>query len=121
MWNMLLAVASEYADEYPKKIGLGEAAIDALLGFVVVFIGIAFLIAIVWLVGFIMRKTTGKAPAKKIEKSKEAKPEPAGPVKSAESEEPDEETIAVITAAIMAYYAQEKPRCEFTVKRIKRI
>ena len=32
-----------------------------------------------------------------------------------------EETIAVITAAIMAYYEKNNPKCEVTVKRIKKI
>ena len=68
MWNNLLAVSSELADEYPKYVGIGEAAIDALLGFIVVFIGIAFLVFVVWLVGYIMRKTSGKQPIKKKEK-----------------------------------------------------
>ena len=33
----------------------------------------------------------------------------------------DEETVAMIMAAIMAYYQTNNPKCEFTVKRIKRI
>lgn len=110
-----------------KRIGVGEAAIDALLGFCVVFIGIAFLVGVVWLVGFIMRKVTGQAPAKDRKKS-ENKPETKQEANEAEpsvvsviGDETDEETVAVITAAIMAYYAKEKPKCEFTVKRIKRI
>ena len=37
------------------------------------------------------------------------------------SDEITEETVAIITAAIMAYYEKNNPKCEFTVKRIKRI
>jgi trk system potassium uptake protein TrkH len=40
---------------------------------------------------------------------------------SASSDELDEETVAVIMAALMAYYQTNNPKCEFTVKRIKRI
>jgi methionyl-tRNA synthetase len=35
--------------------------------------------------------------------------------------EVDEETVAIITAAIMAYYQKNNPKCEFTVRRIKKI
>ena len=124
MWNNLLAVSSELADEYPKYVGIGEAAIDALLGFIV-FIGIAFLVFVVWLVGYIMRKTSGKQPIKKkekVEKEVIEDKETTSPVPVSETfEEIPEETVAAITAALMAYYAKEKPKCEFTVKRIKRI
>ena len=69
---------------------------------------------------------------KELQKRKEAeekakaekKQEPAVVPKEAPVKESDglsEEEVAVITAAIMAYYAKEKPKCEFTVKRIKRI
>ena len=90
---------------------VGEAALYALLGFLVVFAGIIFLIFVVWLVGKIMAKMNGKAKAKPQEQ----------PVAKMESDEIPEETVAVITAAIMAYYQQNNPKCEFTVKRIKRI
>jgi hypothetical protein len=36
-------------------------------------------------------------------------------------DELSDEVIAVITAAIAAYYQQENKKCEFTVKRIKRL
>ena len=125
MWNNLLAVSSELADEYPKYVGIGEAAIDALLGFIVVFIGIAFLVFVVWLVGYIMRKTSGKQPIKKkekVEKEVIEDKETTSPVPVSETfEEIPEETVAAITAALMAYYAKEKTKCEFTGKRIKRI
>lgn len=120
MLNNFLVVTSENAaNGYPKHIGIGEAAIDALLGFLVVFIGIALLVGIIWQVGYIMRKVSGKAPQKAEKKQKPAVVPKETPVK--ESDGLSEEEVAVITAAIMAYYAKEKPKCEFTVKRIKRI
>lgn len=120
MLNNFLVVTSENAaNGYPKHIGIGEAAIDALLGFLVVFIGIALLVGIIWLVGYIMRKVSGKAPQKAEKKQKPAVVPKETPVK--ESDGLSEEEVVVITAAIMAYYAKEKPKCEFTVKRIKRI
>ena len=38
-----------------------------------------------------------------------------------QTEEIDEETVAVIMAALMAYYEKNNPKCAFTVKRIKRV
>ena len=102
-----------------QKVTIGEASLYALIGFLVVFAGIAFLIFIVWLVGKFMAKTNGsvKVKEKKVEPQKELERIPA-PV---QSEEIDEETVAVIMAALMAYYEKNNPKCEFTLKRIKRI
>ena len=110
MYN-LLAVADK-----TRVVGLGEAALLALLGFAIVFVGIAFLILVVWAVGKVMTVTNKK------EKQVKAKPEvtETSPV-AVKQDDLDEETVAVITAAIMAYYVKENRRCEFTVKRIKRI
>lgn len=94
-----------------------DSALYAVLGFGIVFLGIAFLIFVVWLVGKVMSRKNGKpkteAPVKKEEPVVVAKE----PVK----EEISEETIAVIMAALMAYYEKNNPKCEFTVRRIKRI
>ena len=65
MLNFLLDASGSLPVGY-KKIGIGEAALDALLGFIVVFIGIAFLVGLLWLIGFAVRKING-APAKKKE------------------------------------------------------
>ncbi len=119
MLNNLLKVSADLAAKgYPKdNVGIGEVALYALLGFLVVILGISFLIFVVWLVGKIMAKTSSRAPkAKNIEeKAVEAVPAPI------EDTGMDEETVAVITAAIMAYYVKENRKCEFTVKRIKRL
>ncbi len=106
MWNLLTSLPSEMRSATPW-----EAAVYALLGFIVVFIGITFLIFVVWLVGKIMNKTT---------QTKSKKETIAIPVETT-TEEEDDEVIAVIMAAITAYYEQNNPKCEFTVKRIKRI
>ncbi len=121
MWN-LLAEASSLPEGYQDP-GIGTVALYALLGFIVVFIGIAFLVFVIWLIGTLVHKLSGKpmekgaAPAAVDAKQAEISPAPA----YAAGEEPSEETVAVITAAIMAYYAKEKPGCGFTVKRIRKI
>jgi len=103
----------------------GEPFLYALIGFVVVFVGILIIIGIIWLVGLIMRKTNNLEFLKK--KGKKAKAEEKKPVDSAavateisDGEIPAEVKAAII-AAIMAYYDGQQQKCEFTVKRIKRI
>ena len=95
-----------------------DGVMYAVIGFAFVFIGIAILIAIITLVGVIMQKTGGKVSFKK--KKPEVVVTEAAPVSVAEEEISDEVKAAII-AAIMAYYNAEKPKCEFVVKKIKRI
>ena len=103
------------------SLSLGEACIYALIGFCIVFAGIVLIILIIWLLGLLMRKTNNLAFLSKIKiKKQKAAPAAQEVVESAEEEVPDEVKAAII-AAVMAYYCQEKPKCEFKVKRIKRI
>ncbi|MGN1062512.1 MAG: OadG family protein [Candidatus Scatosoma sp.] len=118
---------------YNKEISIGEAAIDALLGFLTVFLGIAILVYIVWAVGKLMQGASVKKPEKSVKAAKPAKNGTAGQQNGAETEiaaaaaqpvEKDgvsEETVAVISAAIAAIYAGEGRNCGFVVKRIKRM
>ena len=100
-------------ESYPKNIDPGEAAIDALIGFFVVFIGISILIFIVWLVGLILTK---------FSQVKEKKVVTTAPVEEVLNEETnDEELVAVITAAISVIYAKENRKAEFVVRKIKKI
>ena len=118
MLNYLLAVSEENALKgFPKNISVGEAALYALLGFLTVFLGIALLIFIVWLVGKIITKVTMK---KKVPQETKKKEEQSS-VALASEDDISEETVAVITAAIMAYYQEQPKKCEFTVKRIKKV
>lgn len=103
-----------------KEVGIGEASLYALIGFLVVFAGIAFLIFVVWLVGKIMTAVNGKN-TKKSKKEKDVVAPAIPQTQNANVEEISEETVAVITAALMAYYQKVNPKCEFTVRRIKRL
>ena len=98
---------------------IGEAALYALLGFLVVFVGIAILILIVWAVGKIMMQVNLKQAQAKEAKS--VSKEAETPIAVSNRDEISEETVAAITAAIMAYYQNVQPKCEFTVKRIKKV
>lgn len=99
-----------------QKVEIDVAALYALIGFLVVFAGIIFLVFVVWLVGKVMSESNNEKKesiTQVIEQPVEAAP--------AISEDIDEETIAVIMAALTAYYEKNNPKCEFTLKRIKRI
>ncbi len=109
-----------------------EGLVYALIGFLVVFLGIVLIIFIIWILGLILSKSNNleflSKFIKKIKTSlaktfkRKKKTETSGEVIAFPDDEeiPDEIKAAVI-AAIMAYYSQEQPECEFRVKRIKRI
>lgn len=98
-----------------RNATVGEATLYAILGYLIVFVGIVFLIFVVWGVGKLMTFMEGIKKAKPVQKTQESVVAPT------ESDEISDEVMAVITAAIAAYYQQENKKCEFTVKRIKRL
>lgn len=102
---------------------LGEAAVYALIGFIVVFAGIVIIIAIIWLIGLLMKKTNNLEflTKKRSKKVKEVKETTVQPFEQTSSDEIPNEVKAAIVAAIMAYYQEKEEKCHFTVKRIKRI
>ena len=114
LYNVLSNIASKNRD-----VGMGEISLYSILGYLVVFLGIAFLIFIVWAIGKAFTANKEKQSEVKAEKKQEQKvvATEAQPVE----EEISEELVAVITAAIAAYYETAQPQCEFIVKRIKRI
>lgn len=117
MFNNVLALINQEG-----SLGFGEACLYALIGFLIVFIGISLIIFIIWLIGLILRKTNNLEFLSKIGKKKNRIIETTVyvPENLADSDIPDEVKAAII-AAIMTYYSDEKPECEFRVRRIKRI
>ncbi len=119
MINSLLSLINQEG-----SLSLGEACVYALIGFGVVFAGIVLIIFIIWLIGLIMRKTDNLAFLSKIKiGKKQKKPDntSAGQSVAESGEDVPAEVKAAIIAAIMAYYSEEAPKCEFKVKRIKRL
>ncbi len=104
--------------------GIGEALIYALIGFIVVFLGIVLIIFIIWLIGLLLRKTNNLAFLNKLSiknlKRKKQVEEQADISQDVSDDIPDEVKAAIV-AAIMAYYDNENPECEFIVRRLKRI
>ncbi len=100
------------------KVDLGEGAFYSVFGYVFVIVGIVILVAIFTLLGLVMKKVSSKKAPKnaKIPDVRESTPHPFS--------DPDEispETVAAITAALMAFYQTEDVKCDFIVRRIKKI
>ena len=123
MLNALLNIIPKVDGNYYFS-NFAESLIYALIGFLVVVLGIVLIIFIIWLIGLILRKTNNLAFLSKIKIKRKSEAKPAETNTQQVTEEdcdvPDEVKVAII-AAIMAYYSEEKPQCEFKVKRIKRI
>lgn len=123
MLNNILSIVPKSDGNYYFS-SFGEALIYALIGFLVVFVGIVLIICIIWLIGLILRKTNNLAfltNRKSGRKKDEVKADVQNKDVSAESDDIPDGVKAAIIAAIFAYYSEEKPKCEFKVKRIKRI
>lgn len=96
------------------KLDIGDGAFYAVFGFVFVFLGISLLIAIFTAIGYAMKRVN--------EKKKKSGAAPDVPVLQIEEEEGvTPEVVAAITAALMAYYEQENVKCDFVVRRIKKV
>ena len=83
------------------------------------------IILIIWLLGLVLRKTNNLAFMRgwgaKLKARRVKKSEPNESVVTDAPEDLPDDVKAAIVGAIMAYYCEEKPQCEFKVKRIKRI
>ena len=101
------------------RVDIGTTALQALVGILFVFAGISLLIGILLLVGLIMKKLE-KARREKHEKHAKA----AIPAEHASPEIEEgisPEIVAAITAAVTVCMQGENAKCEFVVRRIKRI
>lgn len=111
MGNAILAGLFE---NWPKY-DIGEGAFMAVFGFAFVFLGIVIMILLFTGLGKIMSVINGK------KKGKSAPVTSVKPNKAHKQEQTDDELIAVITAAIAAYYEGENTKCDFVVRRIKKL
>lgn len=98
------------------KFNVGDGAIYALLGFVIVFLGIILLVLIFTALGKVMTSLP-----KRNAKQKAEEPQISAPNESTAEGEIPPEVVAVITAAVAAMLEGEKSKCEFVVRRIKRL
>ncbi len=121
MLNNLLEIIANQDGNYYFDNRFGEACIYALIGFLIVFAGIVLIIFIIWLVGLLMRKTNNLAFLTNIGKKKNKKTQPKAVEDTLQTDEIPADVKVAIMAAIMCYYEEEAPKCEFKVKRIKRL
>lgn len=119
MINALLDIIPKNGNYYFDNFG--EALVYALIGFLVVFLGIVLIIFIIWLIGLILRKTNNFEFLSNIGKKKRKKQTAVEISESTNDGDIPDEVKAAIIAAIMTYYSDKKPECEFRVRRIKRI
>lgn len=117
----LLAERPQVSDDgFPITwLNIGEALVYALLGFAVTFLGIIILIFFVWAYGKII-KSVRQGMGKKAKGKAEESGEQTAVTEGADGEIPVEVRLAIV-AAIAAYYEGESSKCEFKVKRIKRL
>ncbi len=103
---------------------VGEGAFYAAFGFLFVFLGIVVLIILFTALGKIMKEVN--KPRKPRSKRRGGKKSKADSPETETAQGPTQEgvtpeLIAVISAAIAAYYENENVKCDFVVKRIKKL
>ncbi|MDE6059356.1 MAG: OadG family protein [Clostridia bacterium] len=100
---------------------VGEGAFYALFGFLIVFAGIVILILLFTALGKIMEQVNKPHKQRKPRKSKKKEDEiPEGVIEQAE-DGVTPELVAVISAAVAAVYESENVKCDFVVKRIRKL
>lgn len=97
------------------KMDVGEGAFYAVFGLVFVFLGIVLLILILSLIGLVMRKI------EEARRRRHEKKIPAAPALPDAEEGIPPEVVAAISAAVAVCLREENAKCEFVVRRIKRI
>lgn len=99
------------------KFPVGDAAFYAVFGFVFVFLGIVLLILILTCLGKGISAWRGRKKKKRSQAVEEAPqtslPEPTAGISP--------EVIAAIAAAVAAYTEAETGKCDFIVRRIRKI
>ncbi len=94
------------------KLDPGTGAFYALFGFLFVFIGIVLLVLFFTVFGLVMKKL-GERKKEDVRESVVIAPP--------QEEGISPELVAVITAALAAYYEEAPQKCDFIVRRIKRL
>ncbi len=105
---------------------VGDSAFYSVFGLVFVFFGIALLVAIFTVLGIVMKKINARPKKEKQEKKAKAKKNEKTQDKPVvpsieETQGLSPEIVAVISAAIAAYYESENAKCDFVVRRIKKL
>ena len=102
------------------KYPVGDGAFYAAFGYVFVFLGIAILVFLFTILGIVMKKINARKPKKKRVRAKDGE-ETAITSKIEVEEEISPEIVAVISAAIAAVYEGENVKCDFVVRKIRKL
>ena len=94
-----------------------------VMGFIVVFLGMGVIIAVVSLIGKIMEKVNANSAKKKAEQASAASKLEALSSEDTLAEDSEEEARirAAIVAVLTNYYFNQGSNCEFKIKKIRRI
>lgn len=95
------------------QFDVGEGAFYAVFGLIFVILGISLLVVIFTVLGLVMKKVQSKSHAPKEKMAETTVKEEDVGLKP--------EVVAAITAALTAYYEQENVKCDFVVRRIKKV
>ena len=122
MYNRMMLLADDVIYTSDRDLSGETIASVVITGIAVVFLILVLLIALVWLYGKIFQAVNARADAKKAsqqsEEPEKAEVKPAASAPAIELEDVEEETAAVIAAAIAAYGAQTGKK--LAVRSIKR-
>lgn len=100
------------------KLDIGETAFYAAFGFLFVFAGILLLIVFFTVLGLIMKKVNERKQRKQETKKADV-PETPAAIEIEEGISP--EIVAAITAALAVYTEVEQQKCDFVVRKIRRV
>lgn len=107
-------------NDYQFKLfgsGIETGLFVLILGMLIVFFGMAIIVWVISGIGKIMTAVKNKNAKKPANQNADAVAAPAqAPVAGGVSPE----VVAVITAAVNAYYEKTNEKCEFAVKKIKK-
>ncbi len=105
--NLLLAISSD---------AIKDGFLTILLGIFVVFLGMAIIVFFVWLFGVLFDKFVNKKVVKPLKE----------PVKQVETSAddgsiPEHVKVAIVTAVTAYYFNEPSKKCDFKVRKIKRL
>ena len=105
--NLLLAITSD---------AIKDGFLTILLGILVVFLGMAIIVFFVWLFGVLFDRFVNKKVAKPLK-------EHAKQVESVvdDGSIPEGVKVAIIAAVTAYYFNEPSKKCDFKVKKIKRL
>ena len=105
--NLLLAITSD---------AIKDGFLTILLGILVVFLGMAIIVFFVWLFGVLFDKFVNKKVVKPLKE-----PTKQDEIMVDDGSIPEDVKVAIIAAVTTCYYNEPSKKCDFKVRKIKRL